>query len=175
MSTIETIRWEYDPQEYEKWKGGERHKMGFPKGKNLMYCSSDTGEITTAKRPHYFGEAWVCRHFYNQGYEVFHERFWLEDFSTESVRTYNNPSIKKILGEVKCQELERSAIPILESGDAFGNPDVIAYHPTTTRLHFLEVKLNEDTLAKHQEESLKIIKSVLPDAQVAVVELAPIK
>ena len=169
---IETIQWQYDPQELLLWEKFDRHGHGFPQSKHLKYCKFES-ELISCERPQYFAEAWVCRRFYNQGCEVFHERYWLHNFSYQGRQTYSNPRLREILGAATCEAIESEATKLTR----FGNPDVIAYDPNLDRLHLFEIKLEKpsgyrDRLKPHQIESLEMLKRLIPTGQIAIVELA---
>ncbi len=168
-----TITFIYDPVEHEQWDRYDRHGHGFPQSRHLKYCKFDTGEIS-CERPHYFAEAWLCRHYFRQGCEVFHERYWLDNLSYQGTQTYSNDRIAEILGNELARLVESEANKL----EKFGNPDVIAYNPTSGVLFMFEAKLwkpngQKDTLKPHQIKSIELLARLLPQATVAVVELKP--
>jgi hypothetical protein len=174
-----TIEYFYDPVELHRWLACDRQGHGFPHRQHLKYCKFETGEIS-CERSQYFAEAWLCRHYFQRGCEVFHERFWLHDFSYQGRQTYSNDRIVEILGGELAILVENEAQKLRKKVGKFGNPDVIAYNPKSGELFMLEAKLwkpdgRKDKLAPHQIESIELLARLLPQATVAVAELKPRK
>lgn len=170
---LKTFEYHYDPVELTQWLALDRQRHGFPQSKHLKYCKFETGEIS-CERSQYFAEAWLCRHYHQQGYEVFHERYWLHDFSCQGRQTYSNDCIAEILGGDVATLVASEASKLLK----FGNPDVIAYNPKSGELFLFEVKLwkpngYKDQLKPHQIESLELLARLLPQATVVVAEVKP--
>jgi hypothetical protein len=158
----------------------DRSSLGYPTFRETHLF------VASKKVPSFwFSEAFVSRHFDRLGYRTWSETYHLHKPPGTPLDKWScsNPDLFQLLGESTVTRLQDA---IASSGiTPWANPDVIAFLPADGTWLFLECKLakpalpeigvlkSQDTLKKHQVESLLLLEQCVDNSRSIVVHVKP--